>query len=476
MAIAPINYGIDLAPLNPAQQIMQGMQVGQGLLDSREQGLQRQQAAQMRPMEMQAAQLGLRQGLAAEADANVKRSMDQAMAQSAAIAAAKKQEAKQALMTQPLSTDALTKFSIMYPEEAKNLETTMARLSTEERRQRVGEAGQVRAALLGGNKDVAISFLKERADTYDQSDPSKEKGNALRSLAQRIEENPIAAANMLGAVVAMEDPEKFAENVSKSMTLESDVRKTEAEADIANTNAEMRRSQIASALKLETAQAAKYYSDMRLDAKRLDLDERKFADESAARLKEMEFKANELPTNLVPSVLKMSDESVAADLQADDWGKMATEFRKFKGGAGLTEGTVATGLQGSLADTAMSVLGKSDGIRVLRKRYAGMVAKGVVSNLPQGAASDADIALVKGGFPEGTNDPQMLADFSQAMERVSRADAKVKGARAEFLARNKGAGVARGGFTVAGMPVQAGETEADVMRRVFATSTQSLTE
>lgn len=475
MAIAPVQYGINLAPLNPAQQIMQGMQVGQGLLDSREQGLQRQQAAQMRPLEMQAAQLGLRQGLAAEADANVKRSMEQAMAQSAAIAAAQKQEAKQALMTQPLSTEALTKFSIQYPEEAKNLETTMARLSTEERRQRVGEAGQVRAALLGGNKEAALSFLNERASAYDQSSGSKEKGDALRALAQRIEQNPIAAANMLGAVVAMEDPEKFTENVEKSMTLEPTIRKTEAEADIANTNAEMRRKQIASALKLETAQAAKYYNDMRIDSKRLDLDERKFADESAARLKEMEFKATDLPTNLVAPVLKMSDESVAANLQADDWGKLASEFDKFKGGLGIGD-TVPTGTQGKANELINSVLGRQDAVSVLRRRYDGMVAKGVVANLPTGAASDKDIALVKGGFPEGTDDPKLLADFSRAMERVNRADAKVKGARAEFLARNRGAGLARGGFTVAGLPVQAGETETDVMRRVFATSTQSLME
>ena len=52
----PVSYGLGLTPLNPAQNIMQGMQVGQGLLDAREQGLQNQQAAEMRPLQMQQAQ------------------------------------------------------------------------------------------------------------------------------------------------------------------------------------------------------------------------------------------------------------------------------------------------------------------------------------------------------------------------------------------------------------------------------------
>jgi len=470
MAISPVNYGIDLAPLNPAQQIMQGMSVGQGLLDAREQGLQRQQAAQMRPMEMQAAQLGLRNGLAAEADANVARSMQQAMAQSAAIAAAQKQEAKQRLATSKMGPEDFARFGVMYPDEAAKMKDVVGNLSAEQKRQFDSDAGQVFAGLDKGNKEEVQTYLNQRIEATKAAGMD---ATALENLSKSIDTNETAARNMTGGYLSVSNKD-FAKSLTETNTMGATVKEAGAKADIAQVNADNRNREIASALKLETAQAAKYYSDIKNDAKRLDLDERKFADESAARLKEFEFKANELPTNLVPTVLKMSDESVAADLVADDWDKVSSEFAKYDtsipGVPFQGDKSVATGLRGSFNETVKSALGVEDGISVLRKRYKGMVAKGVVDNLPQGAASDTDIALVKDGFPEGTTDPKILSDFAKAAANVSRADAKVKAARAEFLSRNKGTGLARGDFMVAGVPVKAGDTEADVMRRVFAVS------
>jgi len=475
---APINYGLNVAPLNPAEQIMQGMQVGQGLLDAREQGLQRQQAAQMRPLQMQAAQLGLRTGLAAEADANAVRKLQADAQQSAAMRAAEMQARREELVSGVLSADKLRKFSILYPEQGKALEKTLESLSAEERRQFVSEAGQARAALEANDIDTATRFLEERATAREEVDP--ERAKALRNFAETARKNPFLARNMLGAFIAADDPTRFAESDTALQSQDAAVRErfakageAEAKERIELVNAENRRKVIDSELGLQRAQTAKYYKDMDLDIQRLGFDREKFEAENARALKELDLKTQEIPTNLVPSVLKMSEESVASDMQADDWGSLASEFDKFEGGFGVS-GTVATGLQGDASEVFKRVIGSDDAISVVRRRYLGMMAKGVVSNLPKGAASDADIALVKGGFPDDTSDPKKLARFSRAMENVERASARVKAARAEFLARNKGAGVARGNFSVGGVPVREGETEANVMKRIFAK--QKLTE
>jgi hypothetical protein len=440
------------------------MAVGQGLLDSREQGLERQQAAEMRPLQMQAAQLGLRTGLQAEADANAQRALQAAAQQSAAIRAAEMQAAQRELVSGVLGADKLRKFSVLYPEQAKALEKTLASLETEERRQFVSEAGQARAALENGDVDFAAAYLEERAAVREEADP--ERAKALRNFAQTARQNPFLAQNMLGAFIAADDPSKFAEADTALQSQGAAVRErfakageAEAKEEIEKVNAENRRRVIDSELGLKRAQTAKYYKDMELDAQRLGFDREKFEAENARALRELDLKFDELPTALVPSVLKLSEEAVSSGMQAQQWDSIADKF---------AETNAVAGVPGAVSGTLKKWVGYDDDITVLRRQYMGMKAAGVAQNLPPGSASDKDIELASAGFPSEFSSPEKLAEFSRAMARIQRADENIKAARAEFLGRNKGAGIARGSFTVSGIQVQPGQTEADVMRRVGA--------
>jgi len=458
MAQSPIDYSLGLTPLNPAQQIMQGMAVGQGLLDAREQGLERQQAAQMRPIQMQGAQLGLRTGLAAEADANAARALQQAAMQSQAIRAARMQEDMQSYLASP-TPDAANKFFTQYPEHplAKQYDKVIAARTDAQKEQDFNALAQVTTALERKNPDAAISFLEDRSLKFAAAGDD-EQAKAMKAAADMVRRDPQQSlAYMQGMLV------RIAPSIGKDITalrsVEADVREAEAKAALADVNAINRQSEIASALGLQKAQAAKYYADMRNDAKRLDLDERKFAAETEQKLKEMEFKAGEIPTNLVPEVLSLGKEATAAGMQAQKWDDIAQKFDKAEG---------VEGAAGAVADTFKKWAGYDDDITMLRRQFLGLKASGVMANLPPGAASDTDVALASGEFPSEFGDKKKLAEFSRTMSRIQRADENIKAARAEFLARNKGAGVARVDFTVRGVPVRAGETEADAMRRVGA--------
>jgi hypothetical protein len=469
----PYNYAIDPGYINPAQAVMQGMQVGGGLLDLREQALQRDQAAALRPIQQQQAELGLRVGLNAEQQMLAQQQMQAKVAQSAAVRAAEMEEELQKLRQNP-SIDATHNFFMTYPEHplAKQYDKVIAARTDAQKEQDFRALVQLNAAMDSGDIDTAERFARAEAEKFGKAGDTEQQ-KAMLNAAEMLRNNPQAAQGSLQAMLVRLAP-TIGKDITALRTSEADVDKATAEARIANVNAENRLREIEAETGLKKAMAAKAYADMNNEAKRLNLDERKFAAESLARLKELDLKNQEVPANLVPTVVKMSDESVADDMQADQWEGVAAEFGKLEGGFGLFGSSVATGAQGRISEVVKSFLGADDGISVLRRRYKGLMASGVMKNLPPGAASDKDIEMAKGGFPSDVSDPKKIAEFSAAMARVQRAGARVKAARAEYLSRNKSPGDARSTFQVGGITVQPGMSENEVLRRVFAA--QSFTE
>jgi hypothetical protein len=401
----PVSYGLGLTPLNPAQNIMQGMQVGQGLLDAREQGLQNQQAAEMRPLQMQQAQLGLRTGLAAEADANAQRAMQQAAQHSQAIAAAQKAQARQELANSVLTTDKLQKFTILYPEEAKAMEESMKRLSVEERRQFVSEAGQARAALAGGSPDVAVSFLMDRSSAREEAGDT-ERAAALKRLAEQARENPTLAQNMLGAFIAADDPEKFAENETKLGVQESAIREAGSKADQAASQAKITDAQaqtafekIAADMGLTKAQAAKYWADIQIDKRKMGLEEMKGADAGAQA-----ERGKPLEASAVKEIGTLN-----ASLDALD----SILERKSK---------IDTGPVAAYANENAQVLGIDDPETTALRADLGNVVNEIINTLSGAAVSESEFARIRQGLPQfSDNDKAFKAKVIATRGRVQRA-------------------------------------------------------
>lgn len=283
----PINYGIDVAPLNPAQQIMQGMSVGQGLLDAREQGLQRQQAAEMRPLQMQQAQLGLRTGLAAEADANANRALQQAAAQSASMRQAEMQAATQEYLQNP-TPEAANAFFTRFPEHplAKQFDKVIASRTEQQREQDFSRSMQVTSALEASNPDAAIRFLEAEADKFGPIDEQQAKG--FRQTADLIRKDPKQALAYLQGLQS-----KLAPSLGKSLEelrgVDAKVREGVAKADSAQSTAQFDEAKAKAATEkfaldngLSRAQAAKLWNDIKISNREMGLKESKAAEEKKA--------------------------------------------------------------------------------------------------------------------------------------------------------------------------------------------------
>jgi hypothetical protein len=87
-------------------------------------------------------------------------------------------------------------------------------------------------------------------------------------------------------------------------------------------------------------------------------------------------------------------------------------------------------------ETLKQVTGSEDAVSQLRRRYNGVIASQIMANLPPGAASDADVALARSGFPESTAKPAYLASFLRGLAKIESAKAEFNEFKADYISKN----------------------------------------
>lgn len=100
---------------------------------------------------------------------------------------------------------------------------------------------------------------------------------------------------------------------------------------------------------------------------------------------------------------------------------------------GLVRGGVTTQVGGFLR----GLVGGENEYDLLRKQYAGLMNSSVMANLPPGAASDADVALAKSGWPAGSEDPAWIASFLRGARKLALIDMAYETEVATYLATNQ---------------------------------------
>jgi hypothetical protein len=281
---APYDYSINPGYINPAQAVMQGMQVGGGLLDLREQALQRDQAAAMRPIQQQQAELGLRVGLNAEQQMLAQQQMQAKVAQSAAVRAAEMEKALQDLRQNP-SVEATHNFFMAYPEHplAKQYDKVIAGRTDAQKEQDFRSMVQINAALDSGDVDAAERFMRTEAEKYGKAGDTEQQKTMLNA-AEMLRNNPQAAHGAAQAMLVRLAP-TIGKDITSLRTSESDVAKAEAEAKEAGAKAQISEAKAKTAfdqaiaeLGLTKAQAAKLWADIQRDKEKLALDKAKAAE------------------------------------------------------------------------------------------------------------------------------------------------------------------------------------------------------
>jgi len=411
----PYNYSINPGYINPAQAVMQGMQVGGGLLDLREQALQRDQAAAMRPIQQQQAELGLRVGLSAEQQMLAQQQMQAAAAQSAAVRAAKMEEDLQKLRQNP-SVEATHNFFMAYPEHplAKQYDKVIAGRTDAQKEQDFRSMVQINAALDSGDIDAAERFMRTEAEKFGKAGDTEQQKTMLNA-AEMLRNNPQAAHGAAQAMLVRLAP-TIGKDITSLRTSESDVAKAEAEAKEAGAKAQISEAKAKTAfdqaiadLGLTKAQAAKYWADIQRD---------KEASALARDKAEGEKQGKPLEASAVKEI-----GSGAAALGAV--ASLRALRDKFK---------IGTGPLRAAGNSFAQIIGMDDPNVTQYRAEIATITNQIIKELSGAAVSESEMARIREGMPTYSDDDNAFNAKLKATEK------SVARALREALKANRAAG------------------------------------
>ena len=209
----------------------------------------------------------------------------------------------------------------------------------------------------------------------------------------------ISAGMFLSSAVG---PEKFAEMHKTLEKTDSDVAKTEAE-------------------------AAKIYSDIGLDQ---------------AKINELSEKERGLVTESATKAFESLERSEQAI-------ELANDVDEFINSAGIEAKTI-----GALR----RISGWEEKEEEIRMRYNAQRARGIVASLPPGVASDTDIKLISGGFPDPTSNPSLLSQFLRTYSKLEKMASIKDEIKSKWIEENRTLGKAKFPFELNGIMSKKGQS------------------
>lgn len=450
MAQGPIDYTSAFGRTSPFGGAMEAMQAGArfGVLEQQRAGLMQQQQAREQ------------QALAAQAERERQGQI------SAAV---------DALIQNPNATRAdFDRLAVLMPkDQSAALINAFNARTTEQQGNDLRFAGQIEAALVGGNPAVAQRLLVERADA-ERNSGRPDQARQWETWSQIAETSPDALRVVMGNILAtLPGGGAVLDSISKVRTegraAEAFVPEQagrEADARIKGANAEFapvvaraaatkaQADAITAAAKAEFARAAEELglAKTRADisnaqsqisdrAARLNLDERKLAVDTARFLGDIQARAGTIPEAAQKDVNTAAVAAGTATQQASRLNSLADNLEALGGGYGAFS---------TAAQYLRSATGLQNASTLLRQEYARMRTSLVIQSLPPGPATDRDIQIAMEGFLPTNADARATARFLRGMARVQNITAEVETARGDWLANN------RGSLGRAAQPFQAG--------------------
>lgn len=371
----------------------------------------------------------------------------------------------------------LNELMIRYPEAAKQLEAQYTNLGEQERQARVDALLPVAAAVNAGDNVSAQLVLRDQIEALTNSGRADEAKAASRML-DLITTNPAAAKSTLNlATAGAMGKDKYADTLvklegarreeelqpSKLSKAQSDALRADFEAKIKGVEAEFAPQQQQAELGVKKASSANMYSQITDRAKRLNLDERKFADESARAWTNLgldQAKLSQLPEPIRKEIDTYVVKAGEASTDAARMRDLAKRYREQ-----MPKGVLGSGGAATIGEFFARATGRTDAISDLRSEYARLRNTQVLKNLPPGPASDKDIAFAAKGFPDENANPEQVAAFLTGFAKIRELEAKQNEARAAWTSTFRGLGNATTEANVGGVQVQAGEKFNDFVKR-----------
>lgn len=138
----------------------------------------------------------------------------------------------------------------------------------------------------------------------------------------------------------------------------------------------------------------------------------------------------ELSANAQKRLSTFIDSSVESGRLEQKYMTLADEFSK----SGIQGGFLGVG--GTWRETLKDVSGEQDAITSLRKEFLKVRGSEVVSNLPPGAASDADVALALAGFPTERSNGEQVASFLRGIAKLKGFEKRFNEFKANYISEN----------------------------------------
>jgi hypothetical protein len=325
-----------------------------------------------------------------------------------------------------------------YPQLADHFKKSWDVLNGAQQQTQLDQASQVYSAVLSGQPQVASKMLRDQA-VAQRNSGQEQQAKAAETMAQWVDLHPESAKTTVGlALAAKLGPEKFG---STFATLGDQSRAAEKQPlELQKTNAEI--SNISSQIENRAGQLA--------------LDQDKLRSDVQLKLYELGQKANTLTDDAKKIINDSTIASVAADQSAAQMLSMADRLEKTDPSSGL----YAKG-----QELYKSATGNQDAITQLRQEYTRLRSKQVLANLPQGPASDKDVAFAAKGFPDETADAKSMAQFVRGMAKIQQAGSALDAAQAEWVNSVGHMGKPKTDIEIEGVKVPAGSTFTDFSKQ-----------
>lgn len=421
-----LNYLGYQQTVNPLQAALSGYQSGSQIgrqqietelaMQERQQGIQKQQAAQAQAKQMQA--------------------------DLAALSANKNATASD-----------YAGIAVKYPQLGEHFKQTFEMLGEERTKVGQKQALNLFSALDAGQVDMAESLLERQIEAATNSG-DQESADGARAMLQVLRTNPEAAKTSAGLSLSMSmGPEEFAATWEKLRSQERkdklfplEVRKAAADAGLteAQTETEVAElEQIAADVRKTNAEADKVAADI----KKAQIDLKKsLADQGIELTSTGEKLVNEAVQN-----------QVNLTSLANQYENLASEITNE-----INSGAVA-----GAEERVRRIFGAEDEVTRLRQEYRRLRNSQVLQSLPPGVASDKDIEIAMSAFPSDNANPELISSFLRGMSKLNRYDAALNGAKAEWVSQVGSLRPATKDVVVNGETVPKGTTFNRAMESIF---------
>lgn len=369
------------------------------------------------------------------------------------------------------SSQAIAALSMKYPQLSEQFKRSYDMLAPEEKEAKVTAAVPIYAAALNNKPDVAIKLLEDNATALENSG-NKPAAAQQRAFVEMLKAHPEQAKTTMGLLLSSAmgadkfsatfgqlGTEKRAEEKQPAEVLAGTAGAVKAAAEALDTPA-----RLAAEAKKTEAETKNLNSQVTDRANRLALDKDKLQSEVQLKLKELGLK----PT-LQDDARKIINESVVSSTAAEQTASQMLDVASRVESVGSSWGRA-----GGAAEFLKEAFGGENEFSSIRKEVIRLTNQQAIKNLPQGSASDADVAMAREAFLNPNANPKTLAAGLRTMAKLQQLDAVSNKFKSEWVNANGSLGKSREDTEIDGIKIPAGSSYIDFSKQFLKAKVDTL--